>query len=226
MVNFPLVVSNCALKVSGAFPVSLAGSAKDGGTGRDLSWFCVGLVSSALAATRAANKLSAQSKLTAFMAGEFSMPAAKSHARNQSFFMERVMRLPRLVLRVRTSTKMINATAATSSPAPMASAPRRLKPEVSSDDAGAFVCAAATLGRAAFVGIGVVELDGDSAGGGGIDSTLAGGGLGGTILDGTKGIGLVPTLVPIMMSGAAWMTGGGDGARGDGSGLVGTGVTG
>jgi hypothetical protein len=30
MVNFPLVVSNCALKISGACSVSLAGSVKPG----------------------------------------------------------------------------------------------------------------------------------------------------------------------------------------------------
>jgi hypothetical protein len=96
----------------------------------------------------------------------------------------------------------------------------RLKPEVSPDGIGAFVCVSAILGGAAFVEIALVEFDSDSAGGGGFDSTLAGGGLGSTALDGTKGIGLVPTLVPIMMSGVARMTGGGDGARGGGGGLI------
>ena len=154
------------------------------------------------------------------------MRPTKSHARNQSFFMARVMRLPRLVRRERTSTKTINATAAISSPAPTASAPWRLKPEGSPAGAGAFVSVSAIFGGVAFVEIAFVELGRDSTAGGGLGFTLAGGGLGSTARGGTEGSGLVPTLVPMMMSGATRMTGGGDGLRGGGIGLVWTGVTG
>jgi hypothetical protein len=168
----------------------------------------------------------AQIKFHAFMGEEFSMRTTKSHARNQSFFMARVMRLPRLVRRERTSTNTINTTAATRSPAPTASAPWRLRPEGPPDGAGAFVCISAILGGAAFVEIAFVEFDSDSTTGGGLGSTLAGGGLGSTARGGTEGSGLVPTLVPIMMSGVAGMTGGGEGLRGGGVGLVWTGVTG
>src|ERR1039457_583464 len=78
MVNFPLVVSNCALKVSGTFSVSLAGSAEPVGL----------LVGSALlheTSVMLVKRLNAQIKLDAFMGAKFPRVAAKSHARNSIF---------------------------------------------------------------------------------------------------------------------------------------------
>src|ERR1700690_1659917 len=169
--------------------------AGDGAMGT-VAWVFV-LVSAAEALAIPTTRLRAQIKFRAFMAGEFSMPTAKSHARNQSFFMARVMRLPRLVLRVRNNATRINTTAAASSPAPMASAPWRLKPEVSPVGARTFVCVSAILGGGAFVGITFVEFESDSAGGGGFAFFSTGGGLAGTARGGIEGTRLVPTFVPI-----------------------------
>src|SRR5579859_1517213 len=220
MVNFPLVVSNWALNVSGAFAVSLDGSAKPGETD---AGFSVRLVFCALATPTVANAPSAQSRLIIFMAGEFSMRAAKSHARNSSYFIERVMRLPRPRRRERISAKMTTRTATTSSTAPMASAPLRLKPEFSPVGAGALVCVSAIFGGAAFVGLALVGPGGASTGGG-FDATLAGAGLVKTERAGIAGSRLVPTFVPIITSGGVVMTG--DGGGGTAGGLVSAGAAG
>src|SRR5580704_10043660 len=86
MTILPLVVLNWALKVSGAVAVSLLGSAKPGEAGAAGAGAALVVVSSALAATTAAKRLNAQSKLVAFMDAKFSIPQGKSHARNQIIF--------------------------------------------------------------------------------------------------------------------------------------------
>ena len=152
------------------------------------------------------------------------MREAKSHARNSSYFIERVMRLPRPRLREWSNTKMISTTAAASSAAPTASALLRLRPVFSGGGARAFVCVSASFSDLAFVGLAFVERD-NAWTGGGCDSTLAGGGLLSSVVGGVSGIKLVPTFVPIITSGGALITGGKD-AGGGGGGLVLIGATG
>src|SRR5438128_11234807 len=72
MVNLPLVVSNCALNVSGAFSVSLDGSA------------AADLVSSALAPNVAANRPSVQRNILIFMAGN--VPCGPEKVTRELFF--------------------------------------------------------------------------------------------------------------------------------------------
>ena len=104
----------------------------------------------------------------------------------------------------------------------MVSAPLRLSPEFSSDDAGAFVCVSVIFGGVAFVELAFVGVDNDS-GGGGFDSTLTGGGLDTTDRVVMAGSRWVTTLVPTITSGGAVTTGAGGGGGGR---LVLTGVTG
>jgi hypothetical protein len=161
--------------------------------------FSITLVSWALTATTPANKASAQSKLNVFMAGEFSILAAKSHARNYSLFIERVMRLEP-DLRARRRMKIPRMMAAPKNTAPIASALRLSRSGFSGGDGIAFVmfaggfvsalvCTTVLAGRAA---VAFVSPTGTTGGvfvgfgtGGGfvpmtiIDDTTAGGGGGG-----------------------------------------------
>ena len=89
--------------------------------------------------------------------------------------------------------------------------------------AGAFVCVSAILSGAVFVRATFVGFN-DSAGGGGFDSIVVGGGfvVGGLVgggfvstgLDWVGGSRLVPMFVPTMTSGGASTTDGGDGGDG------------
>src|SRR5271154_5140278 len=186
MVNFPLVVSNCALKVSGAFSVSFAGSAKPGET--------VAVVASwAFVATAAAKRPSAQNKFSAFMAGEFSTRAAKSHAGIYFLsFIERVIRLESGLRECR-HTKKTSRTAATRKMAPTAS--KSFLPELSFSTGAAtvFVCSTALVCSTAFVGgVGAAFVFSGGALTG--DGRFVGSGF-------ASGAGrFVPTFVPTMMS--------------------------
>src|SRR3974390_710853 len=128
MVNFPLVVLNCTLNVSGALAVSLAGSGKPCESD---AVFAVRLVFCALATPRAANRPSAQSNVMVFMAGQSSMGTAKSHARNHFLFIDLVIRLLPREVRERINPRRMRSAATLNNIAPVFRAPWRLKPEFS-----------------------------------------------------------------------------------------------
>ena len=116
--------------------------------------------------------------------------------------------------------RITNAPAAARNTTAIVNAPVPLNLGFSVGVAGAFVFASAILGGAVFVRATFVGFN-DSAGGGGFDFVVVGGGLvsGGLVsggfvntgLDWVGGIRLVPTFVPTMTSGGASTTGGGGG---------------
>lgn len=111
-----------------------------------------------------------------------------------------------------------NVPAATRNITAMVNAPLLLNLGFSAGVTGAFVCVSVILSGAVFVRVVFVGFN-DSAGGGGFDSVVVGGGLvsGGFVSIGLVLVGgsrLVPTFVPTMTSGGASTTGGGGGGDG------------
>src|ERR1700690_3731498 len=100
-----------------------------------------------------------------FMGGKFSRPAVKSHARNQSFFMARVMRLSWSDLRERRRRKAVRPPATTTLATPMNNTLLLPVPELSGGGAVAFVAVCDPVAFSGWVGTVLVGIDVSSTAG-------------------------------------------------------------